>query len=640
MGQVKTYFLLLGLILYGINSTYSQSNQTDCKEKIDSLNEYASSIGYTSPDSCIELSNLVLELSKNCFDSTQISRTYGNIAEAKYLMGDLPSGISYIDSALKIARNIDSGLVADLHLVKANCYSDIGLNNSAIYELYTALKTYTALADTPMIAASEYNFGLIYYSQKNYFLAKDHFKNSIKYYEYTDNQADNQQTYIIISMIYSKLHQFDSAQVYIDKANNIEGYRTMFDSGFILNSLSLFNEEQGKYDTALTLLKKSAKIFNQIPDLWSSCDNFICQANLYNRINKPEQALLMLDSAVFINQTVKSNNYDHEIYTAKAMCYSLLGDYKKSSHYGLLAANLIDSIQIKDFQTIINNDQDSYSEIISQHLKDENRTLMSVTAKKTEQLQLSRIFSIISLILGILAIVALIIFIRNNQKERKENKFKNKVLSVIGHDIRTPMSQMETIVEMIDSGDLDLDTLKAITPDLKKSVNKAKSSVENILEWARSELVGFEPKQELVDISMIIDQAIQYNDSQIAEKSIVPKIDGNTPCFAFADKNHVLIGLRNIINNAIKFSNEGGSIYIIFGPISANFIEVTITDNGVGMSDEIKSQLFRKAIDNRNSGTGIGLMLSKEYIEVNGGKIDLKSEVGNGTTFTITLPKA
>lgn len=641
MRRLSLFLIVLGVFILGVECTsHAQEVDTDCIAQLKSINEKAFSIGLDYPDSCIWYTNQALKLSKTCFDSTEVAFAYSSAGEAYYLMGELEKGIQYLDSGLLFAKKKDTNQVSDIHVSKANCYSDLGFYNSAIGELYQSLKYYYLVGDTEMIATSEYNFGLIFYNQNSFFQAKEHFNNSIEFYSYLNKDSENQQSYFLLSMIYSKLHQFDSASYYIEKAKDLKAYQTKFDSGFLLNTISLFHEEQNDYNYALNLLKESNLVFKSIPDYWSLCDNYIGQAALYNKLKQPQEALLMLDSAQELNNDIHSILYNQYIHKTKAKSLELSGNHKEASREALIAISLDDSIQLQDYQTMLHNDQGSYFEIVSSNLKTQNASLINISKEQSEQLEITRLISVVSLIMGVLAIVALLIFIRNNRKEKNENKLKNRVLSVIGHDIRTPLGQLQTIVEMIDSKEVDRDSLEIIIPELKKSLSKARSSVENILEWARSELVGIEANKTVVDVKTVIDQAVQYNFDLINEKKIQIKLSGDQSCKVRADQNHVLIAVRNIINNALKFSNEGGSVQINFKPTTDNKIVIQIKDFGIGMSEEIKSKLFHKAIDNRASGTGIGLMLSKEYIEVNGGCIELDSQVGNGTTFTISLPKA
>lgn len=230
---------------------------------------------------------------------------------------------------------------------------------------------------------------------------------------------------------------------------------------------------------------------------------------------------------------------------------------------------------------------------------------------------------------------------------REINAAKDKFFNIIAHDLRSPFSSILGFSNLLEEQmeTKNYEGIEEFARYIHKSASHAMSLIENLLDWSRSQTGKMEFRPEYIDIKDMIDEMLLSLNDSAKQKAINLKTftDKNVP--VIADKTMTGIILRNLISNAIKFSHKGGEIYITTIQNPEEII-VSVKDNGVGISKENISKLFR--IDTNHTslgtsgekGTGLGLLLCKEFIEKHGGKIWVESDEGKGSTFYISLPKS
>jgi two-component system sensor histidine kinase/response regulator len=226
------------------------------------------------------------------------------------------------------------------------------------------------------------------------------------------------------------------------------------------------------------------------------------------------------------------------------------------------------------------------------------------------------------------------------------NAEKDKFFSIIAHDLRGPMgaflSATQILTEEIQV--MTMEEIKEITEDMKNSAANIYSLLENLLEWSRMQrgITKFQP-EKFVLMQKVVDNIKMVNDSA-KKKSI--KIDYNIPdnLMIFADKHMFDTVIRNLVSNAIKFTHRGGIINVSASITTDNTVDIHIKDSGIGMSADMISKLFKLNENTSRKGTedepstGLGLLLCKEFVEKNGGKISVSSEENKGSTFCFSVP--
>lgn len=224
------------------------------------------------------------------------------------------------------------------------------------------------------------------------------------------------------------------------------------------------------------------------------------------------------------------------------------------------------------------------------------------------------------------------------------NSLKDKMFSVIGHDLRSPLSSVKMTLEFLSA--ITLSENEEVSESLKlmsKTTDEVFSLLENLLGWAKSQSGNLQIKKEHVSVSELVHSIYLLNKGSFELKkiefsSIIPEDH-----FIDVDLNTIKIVLRNLVSNAIKFTPEKGSILIKSEQHSGGIL-LSVSDSGVGISKEDLPKLFNPARHhttygtNREPGSGLGLILCKDFVEKNGGSISVESEPGKGTVFQVHIP--
>ncbi|MDY0201853.1 MAG: PAS domain-containing sensor histidine kinase [Bacteroidales bacterium] len=228
---------------------------------------------------------------------------------------------------------------------------------------------------------------------------------------------------------------------------------------------------------------------------------------------------------------------------------------------------------------------------------------------------------------------------------QEANALKDQLFSIISHDLRSPISSINQLIEMLQSQwhEYDKETIVSILQTLSTTSSETYKLLENLLQWSHSQrMESFNPKQ--IDLNTIIDEVITLktvlasNKDILIEKEVVPN------AFVFIDADMMKTVLRNLVSNSIKFTPNKGKIIIQLKEVASDYI-ISVIDSGIGISHEVLSTLFDGITTistpgtNSEKGTGLGLKLVKKFVDKNNGKISANSTAGKGSTFSFTLPR-
>lgn len=224
------------------------------------------------------------------------------------------------------------------------------------------------------------------------------------------------------------------------------------------------------------------------------------------------------------------------------------------------------------------------------------------------------------------------------------NALKDKMFSVIGHDLRSPLSSVKMTLEFLSQVKKSEDDPFAENINIMlKTTDEVFGLLENLLGWAKSESGNLNINKEVLKLDDIVFSIHMLNKGNIAQKNINFETDVTTSDTIFADLNTFKIVLRNLVSNSIKFTPDGGTIKIL-SEYKDDKVRITVADNGVGIEEENISKLFNPAIHHTTYGTkseagsGLGLTLCHDFIVKNDGRIWVESKLGKGTQFHIELP--
>lgn len=230
---------------------------------------------------------------------------------------------------------------------------------------------------------------------------------------------------------------------------------------------------------------------------------------------------------------------------------------------------------------------------------------------------------------------------------RMLNASKDKFFSIVAHDIKNPFTALQLSAGLVKRryDTLPPEKLKNYIMEIANNIEKVVTISVNLLDWARAQSGKLEVTPESISISEIIEENFGFVKTQAENKKITLSRESIDDVSLYADRAQVNTVLRNLLTNALKFTHEGGSVKLEY-KIENKHCVISVIDSGVGMTEEIRKSIFR--IDAKHStpgtsgegGTGLGLLLCKEFVEKNKGKIGVSSTVDVGSTFWFTVPLA
>jgi signal transduction histidine kinase/tetratricopeptide (TPR) repeat protein len=408
-----------------------------------------------------------------------------------------------------------------------------------------------------------------------------------------------------------------------------------------------------QFDLAEKYLFKSSKLQEKEKDTLLIISSYLVIANLYYLQYKDTQAIPYFEKAYLLSKKIK----DFEIKKTTAMNMSVVAENRKNFPLAL--------VYRKEYETWKDslNDQNKVWAIADLEKKftvkqKDKEIKVLVTENKLKIAERNGLFysSVLLLVLFGSGVYFYRQKIKHNkivlsQKEELDelNATKDKLFSIVSHDLRSSVSALKTSnAKLIDNlKSKNFVELDKLLNNNSAIANSTYNLLDNLLNWALLQTKQIFFKKASLHLFSVINQ-IEYNYKPLMlNKNISFENTVSKNVFVFADLDSLKIIIRNLLDNAIKFSKENGSI-LIYNRIGndANFCEFVIEDSGQGMDENTKRDLLKETIllskkkTNEDVGTGLGMQLCKMMIKKNGGKLDIESQENIGTKIIITIPKS
>ncbi len=223
----------------------------------------------------------------------------------------------------------------------------------------------------------------------------------------------------------------------------------------------------------------------------------------------------------------------------------------------------------------------------------------------------------------------------------KLNATKDKFFSIVAHDLKSPLNSLKSFSSLlIDHFDhLNKDEILTMSKQLRDSVDSTIKMADNLITWAMVQMKDSQFNEETIKVKDITSNIFDVYQKVAMEKGINISFSVDDSLTIIGDKNQIEFVIRNLVNNAIKFTHKNGFVSLMAKSLPDGLVQISVSDSGVGISDEIKRKLFsisKKQSTNGTAGekgTGLGLMLSYDFMKLNGGQIDIESSLGKGSTF-------
>ena len=329
--------------------------------------------------------------------------------------------------------------------------------------------------------------------------------------------------------------------------------------------------------------------------------------------------------------------------------YLMTGDFKKAYPFVILYYQSKESILS---QKVLVQLQEFNNKIALEKQRSENQRLLFEQKIEREQLRNN---SIIGFLLFVLLIVSIgFLFYQNRQRQNikliagkldQSNKVLRRFISILGHDLRSPFNALLGFSDILKNEPELSDEDREMAIESLYTVSRSTFKLlESILEWSRINSESIKPVKKSCDLVELVRETIHGFEAVALLKKIEITFSSSVPVQIYADQDMILTSLRNIISNAIKFTNPGGLVTVT---VSADLYaaKIEVCDNGIGIAPENIEKLFHLDDNYKSKGTGgeqgsgFGLILCKEYILLHEGALDVNSEEGKGSRFVITLPQ-
>lgn len=306
---------------------------------------------------------------------------------------------------------------------------------------------------------------------------------------------------------------------------------------------------------------------------------------------------------------------------------------RNAVYYGIALEILFFSLALADRINNLRKEKQKAQSDILELIQNQKKNLEQQVQERTEELQQQK--KEINLQNNFL--------IAQSKELETANEAKNKLFAIVGHDLRGPIGSLESILGLMKQGIVTYEEFYNFVPQFYRNVKNMQNTLENLLEWSVSQMEGMNVNPSSFHINELIDEKIQLFKEIAKAKNITISTQMNTGLIVWADVNHVRLLLRNLINNALKFTPNNGNITIMTYSENNQAI-ISMIDSGVGMSEEQIKNLFQKNQTsttygtNGEKGTGLGLQLCYEIVVKNRGYIWASSEQGKGSTLSFSLP--
>ncbi|UPS90407.1 tetratricopeptide repeat-containing sensor histidine kinase [Bizionia sp. M204] len=223
------------------------------------------------------------------------------------------------------------------------------------------------------------------------------------------------------------------------------------------------------------------------------------------------------------------------------------------------------------------------------------------------------------------------------------NKVKDRLFSIVSHDLKDSLTSIKGFIDLLNDGSLTQSEFNSLIPELSENANNASLLLFNLLNWSKSQMQSLESNPSLFDIQEVFEEKTHLLEQKLEKKGIT-LINQTLHDFVYADRSMIEIVVQNLLTNAIKFSKSGDTITVA-NRISNGRSIISISDTGVGIAPENIEKLFKNSTfttvgTSNEKGTGLGLTICKELVDLNMGKIWVESSLNRGTTFYIELPKS
>ena len=566
-------------------------------------------------------------------DTLGVAKVSNSIGLIEIKRGNYAVGLKNSLSAIEIFEKQDlKGELSSAYNNLAEAYFKTNQIDKALDFNFKALEVRVSINDTKGIKASTKNIADLYSTRKEHRKAIEYYEKVLEILNPKTDQDLRGEILPKLGSEYLRFNEYDIASAYLTEGLKYNR-KQRNDEGILrtLNAIGNLNLQKRKVKLAELQLDEALAIAEKIDNKAELLENYRLHIALdstrgyfqnaffwQNKYHDLKQTLTEVHHPVFptdvksLDLSTTSNTIDDDLNTVKTDTNS------KTSWLNNPIALYISIAVLALLLTLL-----FFSWLKTKTYKDTIRAQKNELTRERERNE---------------------VILEQTHHLEEVNQVKDKLFSIVSHDLKDSISSIKAFLDLLKEDSITNEEFNNLIPELSENANNASSLLFNLLNWSKSQMQNLEPKPELFNMQEVFHNKMELVEQKVEDKRIV-LIDESRRDFVYADKSMLEIVIQNLITNAVKFSRTGDVITVSNQDVNGMAL-ICVEDTGVGISRENINKLFN-ANNNftttgtkNEKGTGLGLTIAKDLVELNNGRIWVESTQNVGSKFYIELPKA
>jgi len=614
-----------------------------------------------------QYSEKALSISQGIDDNELIISSLNSLAAYHMNLGEYSESLRLFRKAQEMVE--EEGLAENKAMIQLNIGAVLttqGDRTNGLLHLFEALKYYEGSDDRRTLARTLNNIAVNYHYWKDYDRALEYYKQTLEVYKGLNDGVGQVVVLNNIGEIYKDKKEYEKGISYY---NQVLTTAEKFNIGVYYKAYGWIGLAEAylqidKIQESLDYVGQALAVFQDVKMQEGIATANLILAQLNLKQEKLDAALANINLCLQITKSSGIIELEQRAYLVRSQIYFEAQRFKMA--YGDLQnyATISDTLYTRELNDSFSDLRSGMEVALKQNeidLLQKDNQIKDLKIKRQHSSTIILLLIVLSLFVVFLVMLGYIksrrkvneLLTEKNYQIRKQheellrvNETKDKFLSIIAHDLRNPIGAFKDVVgQLADFPEMFTEDLRQqIINELRAEAESTYFLLNNLLSWAKNQKDSITYKPEKLDIQKIVRNNIQLNNRLSEAKKITVSSEMEGDLVALADHNMVNLVLRNLISNAIKFTIEGGHIFVNVKD-EGNMLSVSVKDTGVGIAEEDLPLIFDPTRHlstygtNHEKGSGLGLLLCKEFVETNGGTIKVESKQAEGSTFTFTLKK-
>jgi len=598
------------------------------KERVKLLNHLCQQLAFVDPKRALVDAIEAIKIASQINDDTGLAYAYRNLSSIYSYNESYFMSMEYLQKALDIFSNSNDSIgIGSCYISLGHTYRRLHDRNKEIYYHKKSFEIFTRLKIIDRIGVTAHNLGESYLNNKELDKCRQLTLFAIKINDSINNLQVLSSCYKVMGMLDYQENNLQKAETYfkdvlkISDRLGVNCQKIATEESLI--QLAYIYQKRGDTKSQLTFLNKALN-FSRKNDLRSQLERVYHQLILYysdENNQKAVQKYITEYQTVSDSMQIRQNKDRSNLTTNVVRIHDLEKEKNKLEHSSLVQLESIKRRNLILLSVLIST---SILALLLFKIFRSNKKITEVNRILKERSDLIEI-----------------------QKLHLEelNNTKDKFFRIVAHDFKSPLNSLKSfsgiLIEQIDM--ISKEDLIKMGYQLQSSIDNTIKMADGLLTWARLQMKDYETTYEKIFLTEIISDVGELFKKVAEHKGIIFRYSCDSELIVYGDKNQIAFIFRNLVHNAIKFTHKNGSVDLNVKSLSNEEVQVSVCDTGIGISDKLLENIFLIGNDNSvpgtagEKGTGLGLMLSYEFIKLNNGTIEVESQAGKGTTFSVRL---